>query len=109
MEKACSAWLSSVGGRWQFRKVAPTTQAMVPDTNFPPSELGRIVEKNEGRSLRVMKDGLPIPYGKVEESERPRSTAAVGLVPSYPAEGVEIEVLSPMTCLLFSAHRGFRA
>ena len=109
MEKACSAWLSSVGGRWQFRKVAPTTQAMVPDTNFPPSELGRIVEKNEGRSLRVMKDGLPIPYGKVEESERPRSTATVGLVPSYPAEGVEIEVLSPMTCLLFSAHRGSRA
>ena len=83
---------------------------MLPDTNFPPSELGRIIEKNEGRSLRLMKDGLPIPYGKVEESERPCSTAAVGLVPSYYlAEGVEIEVLSPMTCLTFSGHRGSRA
>lgn len=61
---------------------------------------------NEGRSLRVVKDGLPIPYGKVEESERPRSTAADGPVPGYPAKGVEIEVLSPMTCLLFPAHRG---
>jgi len=102
--------LSSIGGRWQFRKVEFTTQALLPDTNFPPSELGRISEKSDGRSLRVMRDGLPIPYGKVKETERPRSTAAVGLVPSYYlAEGVEIEVLSPMTCLTFSAHRGSRA
>ena len=34
--EACSAWLSSMGGRWQFRKVALTTQAMVADTFFFP-------------------------------------------------------------------------
>jgi hypothetical protein len=102
--------LSSIGGRWQLRKVALTTQFMLPDTNFPPSELGRISEKSDGRSLCVMKDGLPIRYGKVKESEGPRATTAVGLVPGYVlAEGVEIEVLSPMTCLTFSAHRGSRA
>jgi hypothetical protein len=55
--------------------------------------------------VRVVEDGLPISYGKGEESERPRSTAQLGLS-QLPAEGVEIEVLSPMTCLLFSAHRG---
>ena len=37
---------------------------------------------NEGRSLRVVKDGLPIPYGKVEESETPRSTSQLGLFPA---------------------------
>ncbi len=30
-----------------------------------------------GRLMRAVKDGLPIPSGKVEESEGPRSTAAV--------------------------------
>jgi hypothetical protein len=75
---------------------------MLPDTNFPPSELGRISEKSGGRSLRVMKDGLPIPYGKVKESERPRSRATVGLVPNYSlAEGVETEVLSPNGVFVF--------
>ena len=49
-----------------------------------------------------MKDGLSMPYGEVEESERPRSTAAVGLVPSYSVEGVEIEVLSPIDVVAFS-------
>jgi hypothetical protein len=55
---------------------------MLPDTNFPASELGRISEKSGGRSLRVMSDGLPIPYGKVKESEGPRSTAESGLFPA---------------------------
>jgi len=103
VDEACSAWLSSGRGQWQFRKVALTTQTMVADTfPLPLSELERIIEKNEGRSLRVMKDGLSMPYGEVEESERPRSTAAVGLVPSYSVEGVEIEVLSPIDVVAFS-------
>ena len=34
VDEACSAWLSSMGGRRQFRKVAHTAQAMVPDTFF---------------------------------------------------------------------------
>ena len=33
MDEACSAWFSSRDGRWQFRKVALTTQAMA-DTFF---------------------------------------------------------------------------
>ena len=83
MDEVCSVWLSLMGGRWQFRKVALMTQAMVADTFFfSLSELGRISEKKEGRSLRVVKDGLPIPYGKVEESERPRLTAQLGLFPA---------------------------
>jgi hypothetical protein len=36
VDEARSAWLSSVGGRWQFRKVALTTQVMVPDSFFSP-------------------------------------------------------------------------
>jgi len=31
-----SAWLSSRGGRWQFRKVAVAIQAMVPEIFFFP-------------------------------------------------------------------------
>jgi hypothetical protein len=57
VDGARSAWLSSIGGRWQFRKVALTTQSVLPDTNFPPNELGRISEKNQGHSLRVMNEG----------------------------------------------------
>ena len=96
-----------MGGRWQFKKVVLKTQGMVPDAFFfSLSELGRSIEKNEGRILRVAKDGLLMPYRKVEESERPRSTVAIGLVPCYPAAGVKIEVLSPMTCVLFSNPRG---
>ena len=98
-----------MGGRCQFRKVAHPIQAMVPDTFFfSLSELGRIIEKNEGRSLRVVKDGLPIPIWESGRIRKASLDGAVGLVPSFPAEGVDIEVLFPMTCLLFSAHRGYR-
>ena len=34
VDEACSAWLSSMGCRRQFRKVAHMAQAMVPDTFF---------------------------------------------------------------------------
>ena len=36
---------------------------------LPPSEHGRIIEKHEGRSLRVVKDGLPIPMGKLKNQK----------------------------------------
>ena len=36
MDGARSAWLSSIGGRWQFRKVAVAIQAMVPEIFFFP-------------------------------------------------------------------------
>ena len=92
-----------MGGRWQFRKVAHTTQAMVPDTFFfSLSELGRIIEKNEGRSLRVVKDDLPIPYGESWRIRKASLGGAVGFVPSYPAEAVDVEVLSPVPYDLFA-------
>ena len=49
---------------------------------LPPSERGRIIEKHEGRSLRVVKDGLPIPMGKLKNQKGLARRPQVGLFPA---------------------------
>lgn len=72
-----------MGDRWQFKKVVLTTQAMVADTFFfSLSEIGKIIEKNEGRSLRVVKDGLPIPMGNLKNQKGPALQPQLGLFPA---------------------------
>jgi len=39
-----------------------------------------------GRSMRAVKNNLPTPSGEVEESEGPRWTRAVGIIPPTPYE-----------------------
>jgi len=56
--------------------------------------------------MRAVKDGLPALYGEGEESEVFLLDGRSWTCPSYPAEEVEIKVLSPMTYLLFFAHHG---
>jgi hypothetical protein len=42
-----------------------------PSMRGKSSELGRINEMDDSRSMRAVKDGLPAPYGIGEESEEP--------------------------------------
>ena len=47
-----------------------------------PRERGRIIEKYEGRSLRVVKDGLPIPMGKLKNQKGLARRRQLGLFPA---------------------------
>ena len=49
---------------------------------LPPSKRGRIIEKHEGRSLRVVKDGLPIPMGKFKNQKGLARRPQLGLFPA---------------------------